>query len=78
MTNAYSTLCSVLMWFIIYVLLTNTCRCIRDLLSDKYVVLVTHQLQYLQQCDLVLGLKEVSALSCYQIMRLKKLLLLFE
>ena len=55
--------------FAVYVLLTNTCSCIRDLLSDKYVVLVTHQLQYLQQCDLVLGLKEVSALSCYQIMR---------
>ena len=69
MTNTYSTLCSVLMWFIMYVLLTNTCRCVRDLLSDKCVVLVTHQLQYLQQCDLVLGLKEVSALSCYQIMR---------
>ena len=38
----------------------NICtRCIRDLLSDKLVVLVTHQLQYVQQCDAVLGLKEV-------------------
>ena len=34
-------------------------RCIRGILSDKAVILVTHQIQYLKQCDTVLGLKEV-------------------
>ena len=34
-------------------------RCICGLLSDKAVILVTHQIQYLKQCDTVLGLKEV-------------------
>ena len=35
-------------------------RCIRGLLSESSVVLlVTHQLQYVQQCDTVLGLNEV-------------------
>uniref|UniRef100_A0A1X7UA79 Uncharacterized protein n=1 Tax=Amphimedon queenslandica TaxID=400682 RepID=A0A1X7UA79_AMPQE len=33
-------------------------RCISGILSDKIVILVTHQLQYLEQCDTVLGLKE--------------------
>ena len=35
-------------------------RCIRGVLSDKCVILVTHQLQYVQQCDGVIVLKEVS------------------
>ena len=35
-------------------------KCIRGVLSEKCVVLVTHQLQYVQQCDTVLALKEVS------------------
>lgn len=34
-------------------------RCIRGLLLDSCVVLVTHQLQYLRQCDQMLGLKKV-------------------
>ena len=34
-------------------------RCIRGILSDKVVILVTHQIQYLEQCDTILGLKEV-------------------
>ena len=35
-------------------------RCVRGLLSESsLVVLVTHQLQYIHQCDTVLGLKEV-------------------
>ena len=34
-------------------------RCIRGLLSDKIVILVTHQVQYLEQCDAILGLQEV-------------------
>ena len=59
----------VIAHFAVHQVFYYTNRCIRNLLSDKCVVLVTHQLQYLQQCDLVLGLKEVSALSCYQIMR---------
>lgn len=37
-------------------------RCICDLLSDRCVILVTHQVQYLSKCDAVLGLKEVSML----------------
>ena len=36
------------------------CRCIRGLLCNQCLVLVTHQLQYVQQCDTVLVLKEVS------------------
>ena len=39
---------------------TLHCRCIRGLLCSQCVVLVTHQLQYVQQCDTVLVLKEVS------------------
>ena len=35
-------------------------RCIRGILSDKIVILVTHQVQYLERCDAILGLKEVS------------------
>ena len=35
-------------------------RCIRGLLSDKIVILVTHQIHYLDQCDTMLGLKEVN------------------
>ncbi|XP_019852708.1 PREDICTED: multidrug resistance-associated protein 4-like isoform X2 [Amphimedon queenslandica] len=34
-------------------------KCICGLLSDKCVILVTHQIQYLKQCDAVLALKEV-------------------
>ena len=34
-------------------------RCIRGILSDKVVILVTHQIQYLEQCDTLLGLKDV-------------------
>lgn len=37
-------------------------RCICGLLSDRCVILVTHQVQYLSKCDAVLGLKEVSIL----------------
>ncbi|XP_019852693.1 PREDICTED: multidrug resistance-associated protein 4-like, partial [Amphimedon queenslandica] len=33
-------------------------KCICGLLSDKCVILVTHQTQYLKQCDAVLALKE--------------------
>ncbi|XP_019860381.1 PREDICTED: multidrug resistance-associated protein 4-like [Amphimedon queenslandica] len=33
-------------------------RCIRGILSDKIVILVTHQVQYLERCDAILGLKE--------------------
>ena len=40
--------------------LCSHCRCIRGLLCNQCVVLVTHQLQYVQQCDTVLVLKEVS------------------
>ena len=35
-------------------------RCICGILSDKIVILVTHQVQYLERCDAILGLKEVS------------------
>ena len=34
----------------------------RGLLAKKCVVLVTHQLQYIQQCDAVLNLTEVLTL----------------
>ncbi|XP_019850009.1 PREDICTED: multidrug resistance-associated protein 4-like isoform X2 [Amphimedon queenslandica] len=37
-------------------------KCIRGILSDKIVILVTHQVQYLERCDAILGLKEGSVL----------------
>ena len=40
--------------------ITCVYRCIRGLLSDKIVILVKHQIQYLDQCDTMLGLKEVN------------------
>ncbi|XP_019863205.1 PREDICTED: multidrug resistance-associated protein 4-like, partial [Amphimedon queenslandica] len=33
-------------------------RCICGILSDKIVILVTHQVQYLERCDAILGLNE--------------------
>ena len=44
----------------LFALLHSLNRCIRGLLSEQYVILVTHQLQYVKQCDTVLVLKEVS------------------
>ena len=35
------------------------CRCICELLRDKLVVLVTHQLQFTLQASRILALKEV-------------------
>ena len=37
-------------------------RCIRSLLKDRLVVLVTHQLQFAQLADKILGLKNVSGI----------------
>ncbi len=34
-------------------------RCIRGLLKDKIVILVTHQVQFALEADKLLGLKEV-------------------
>jgi len=36
-------------------------RCICGVLADKLVILVTHQLQYVQHADHILVLKEVCA-----------------
>ena len=36
------------------------CRCIRGLLGDHLVVLVTHQVQFALQADKILALKDVS------------------
>ena len=36
------------------------CRCIRGLLADRLVVLVTHQVQFALQADKILALKDVS------------------
>jgi ATP-binding cassette subfamily C (CFTR/MRP) protein 4 len=35
-------------------------KCIRGMLSEKCVILVTHQIQYLNQCDIILELREGS------------------
>ena len=35
-------------------------RCIRGLLADRLVVLVTHQVQFALQADKILALKDVS------------------
>ena len=35
-------------------------RCIRGVLKGKLVVLVTHQLQFAQQADKILAIKDVS------------------
>jgi len=42
-------------------------KCIRGVLKDKLVVLVTHQLQFLKQCEKILVLKNGSqnAIGCY-------------
>ena len=37
-------------------------RCICGMLSEKCVILVTHQIQYLNQCDVILELREVTKL----------------
>lgn len=34
-------------------------RCIRGVLANKCIVLVTHQLQYVEECTSVLALEEV-------------------
>ena len=39
------------------------CRCIRGLLGDRLVVLVTHQVQFALQADKILALKDVSVMS---------------
>ena len=38
------------------------CRCIRGLLKDKLVILVTHQVHFALQGDKLLALKDVSIL----------------
>ncbi len=40
-------------------LLPYSHRCIRGLLKDKIVILVTHQVQFALEADKLLGLKEV-------------------
>ena len=45
-----------------YIICVYSFRCIRGILSDKIVILVTHQVQYLERCDAILGLKEVSCI----------------
>ena len=43
----------------LYCMIVLFLRCIRGLLSDKIIILVTHQVQYLEQCHATLGLQEV-------------------
>ena len=43
--------------------------CIRGLLGDRVVVLVTHQLQFALQADKILALKDVSMPSTYTVVR---------
>ena len=44
--------------------MSSFCRCIRGLLSDRLVVLVTHQVQFALQADKILALKDVSVIRC--------------
>ena len=42
--------------------MSSFCRCIRGLLGDRLVVLVTHQVQFALQADKILALKDVSVI----------------
>jgi len=53
------------------------CRCIRGLLGDCLVVLVTHQVQFALQADKILALKDVSVISyCVPVNRFKILIMI--
>jgi len=53
------------------------CRCIRGLLGDRLVVLVTHQVQFALQADKILALKDVSVISyCVPVNRSKILIMI--
>lgn len=47
----------------IYLKVIIPLRCIRDLLKDKVIILVTHQIDFALQGDMLLVLNNVSALS---------------